>query len=73
MTELELVTLEDNKVCIVLNEIEIDNIKYVYLVNSQDKTDYIIRKEINDELIGLDNEIEFENAIKQLIINTKPE
>ena len=37
MTELELVTLENGKVCIVLGEEVIDGIKYVYLVNAGNK------------------------------------
>lgn len=69
--EVETVILEDGKNCIVINEIEIDGIKYVYLVNVVDNNDYVIRKEINNELVGLDNEIEFKKAMAHLIIKQR--
>ena len=66
MTELELVTLENGKVCIVIGEEVIDGTKYVYLVNAGNKKDYVIRKEFNNELIGLDDQKEFDKAIMNL-------
>lgn len=66
MTELELVTLETGKVCIVIGEEIIDGTKYVYLVNAGSKKDYTIRKEINNELIGLNDQNEFDKAILHL-------
>lgn len=63
-TDIELITLENNKICIVLDEIILNNIKYVYLVNSQEKNDFTIRKVINNELVGLNDEKEFEQTTK---------
>lgn len=63
-TQIELITLEDNRVCIILDEITVNENKYLYLVNSQKKDDFIIRKVLNDELVGLDNEEEFNNIIE---------
>lgn len=59
MQEVKTIVLEDNIEYIVIGEIE----NYVYLVNSTDEEDMCIRKEIDDELVGLDNEEEFMRAI----------
>jgi len=53
------VTLEDNRDCILLDEFTFENDKYIILVNSLDKDDFIVRKIINNELVGLDNEAHF--------------
>jgi hypothetical protein len=71
MTDIELVTLEDGKNCIIIAEEIIDNNKYVYLVNTANRKDYIIRKEINNELIGLDNEEEFNKVTLALLTRIK--
>ena len=49
MKDVEFVKLEDNKLCIILDEFVLNNIKYVILVNAQDEKDYIVRKEIEDK------------------------
>lgn len=59
---MAFIRLEDNRDCIVLDEFTYEKNKYVILVNSLDKDDFIIRKVINEELIGLDNEEEFKNV-----------
>lgn len=69
--EVETVILEDGKNCIVIKELIIEGIKYVYLVNAENNKDYIIRKEINNELVGLDNETEFKKAMAYLIIKQR--
>lgn len=71
MIDVELVTLEDNKICMIIAEETIDNIKYLYLVNISNKNDFAIRKEINNELIGLDNEEEFNKVILSLLPKLK--
>lgn len=63
MTEVYFITLEDNKECIVVDEIIYNNQKYLFLVNSQNNNDFTIRKEINSELIGLNDDIEFDNVM----------
>lgn len=71
MKEVELVTLEDGRVCAVLNELELDDIIYVYLVNTSNNQDYIIRKKINNELVGLADEEELKKAMAYLIVKNQ--
>lgn len=59
---LTFITLEDNRECILLDEFKYKNDTYVILINSLDKEDYIIRKIVNNELIGLDNEEHFQKV-----------
>jgi hypothetical protein len=68
MKEVATVTLEDGKICAILNELEIDKTKYVYLVNVEDRTDYVIRKMIGNELVGLTDEDELKKAMAFLIV-----
>lgn len=68
MKEVATVTLEDGKICAILNELEIENTKYVYLVNTEERTDFVIRKRIGNELIGLTDEEELKKAMAYLII-----
>ena len=70
--EIEYVILDDNNKYIILGSQIINNITYYYLVNSNDKNDFVIRKKIDDELVGLDDDIEFNlviNTLKELIEN----
>lgn len=74
--EKELVTLENGKVYAIMDEIQKDSIKYLYLVNIEDTKDYAIRKEEGDLLVGLEDEKEFRKAMdlflqKQLAFGTK--
>ncbi len=59
------ITLEDNKEYKIIDEIEIDKVKYLYLCNSEDEMDVCIRKKSRDEreVLGLDNEKEYEKAL----------
>ena len=61
--EKELVTLENGKVYAIMDEIQKDSIKYLYLVNIEDTKDYAIRKEEGDLLVGLEDEKEFRKAM----------
>ena len=63
MKDVEFVKLEDNKLCIVLDELVLNNVKYVVLVNAQDDKDFVIRKEIEDKLVGLATDEEFDNVM----------
>ncbi|MEG0977293.1 MAG: hypothetical protein RSE41_10310 [Clostridia bacterium] len=69
--EVEYITLEDGIDYIILDEIIVNNIKYVYLVNENDDLDFVIRKvkiENNEEyLVGLDTDEEFDNVLKEYI------
>lgn len=65
--DIEKVTLSDGITYIIVDEIEINNNKYVYLTNENNEKDFCIRKSIleNDEeiFIGLDDEDEFNKAL----------
>ena len=64
---MDIVTLEDNKDYIILDTLEVEGIKYVYLVESTEAEDkkVCIRKIVdNGEYIaGLDNETEYKKAL----------
>lgn len=64
---MDIVTLEDNKDYIILDTLEVEGIKYVYLVESTDKEQKkaCIRKIVDngEYLAGLDSEIEYRKAL----------
>ncbi|MEG0995121.1 MAG: hypothetical protein RR359_00760 [Bacilli bacterium] len=65
MNDINTILLEDNNNYIIIDEIPYNDFKYVYLTNALDSNDFCIRKLINNQdLIGLDNEQEFDNALK---------
>ncbi len=66
--DLEFVMLENGKKYCIIKEFIYNNVKYLYLTNIEDINDFTIRKEINDEFVGLDNEEEF-NKIVDILIN----
>ncbi len=57
--ELKVITLEDNQDYAIIDEIE----GYLYLANVNDQNDICIRKDIGEEIIGLENEEEFYKAL----------
>lgn len=67
MEEIDTIVLEDNVRYAIITEIEINNIKYVYLTNLNDDKDFCIRKVIEENgqqmLIGLNDKTEFELAL----------
>ena len=58
--DVKVYTLEDGIDYAVLDEIN----NYVYLANVSDPKDICIRKDIGEELVGLDNEEEFNKALR---------
>ncbi len=66
--QVKVIKLEDGLDYFVLDEIEKDNVTYVYLANVLDETDFCIRKvnmNVNEYLlVGLDNEKEFDRALE---------
>lgn len=68
MEEIRVIKLEDNIEYGIIDEIEINNQKYIYLTNIDDSTDFCIRKMIIENgkelLIGLNNEKEFDLALR---------
>lgn len=66
-----MIPLEDGTKYFITKEIKKDNVIYVYLTNPKDVTDFCIRKtdESQEKLFPLDNEEEFEQALKLLAEN----
>lgn len=67
MEEVKVIDLENGTYAII-DEINIDNIKYIYLSNENNQLDFCIRKielDNNEEyLVKLDNNQEFDKAAK---------
>lgn len=59
---IEVVTLEDGKDYMVTAELEINNIKYLFLTNEDDVADFCLRKintiNNNEYLVGLNDKEE---------------
>lgn len=70
MNELDAITLE-GKDFIIIDEIVIDNVKYVHLASAKDPKDFCIRKIIIREeeeiLTGLDSDSEFDMALDAFV------
>lgn len=68
MVNMDFVTLEDGIEYAIIDEIINNNQKYVYLANIKTEDGFVIRKVKNEEnkeyLIGLDNDDEFDNALR---------
>ncbi len=69
---LEKVLLEDDTEYIVISEEKINENNYVFLVDSSNKEQFAVRKVIDDNLIGLDDEQEL-NDVMQYYIKKKYE
>ena len=67
MMKLNFVTLENGIDYMIMDEKEFNNVKYIYLVNEEDSSDFCIRKvvtEYGEEMLsGLDNDDEFQVAV----------
>lgn len=48
---------------LILKETLVNGINYLLLVNMNNRNDFVIRKEIENQLIGLDNDEEFYKII----------
>lgn len=75
--DVEIITLEDGNNYMVTEELEINNIKYVYLTNEKNISDFCIRKINyinNDEyLVALDSREEFMMALNEFVNKFKTE
>ena len=72
MIEKDVYTINiDGDNCIVLDEIKISDVTYVYLVNEKDDKDFFVNKivvEDNEEyLTGLDSEDEVKKAMQAYV------
>jgi hypothetical protein len=63
---METIVLEDNKEYYIIDIIKIDDVKYMYLSDTdQTSGNVCVRKLVDNEanVAGLDNELEYEKAI----------
>ena len=67
---IEVVTLEDGKDYMVTAELEINNIKYLFLTNEDDVADFCLRKintiNNNEYLVGLRSNKSITRIYKQI-------
>ena len=67
MVDNSRVVLEDNIEYLVVDKIKEKDFYYVYLINSRDDADLVIRKEVEEKdnrfLIGLNDDDELEKAL----------
>lgn len=68
MEEIEIISLNDNNYY-VMDRINIDNLTYIVLLNVNNETDLIVRKELTKEdkkyLAKLENEEELQKVLKE--------
>lgn len=65
----DIIKLEDGINYIITETIRFGDNEYLYLTNENDVNDFCIRKVVNDEIIGLEDENEYNKAL--LLINEK--
>jgi len=71
MEKIEYITIEDGRECIVLKEFEHKGKDYVVLVNSMNRNDYILRKVVDNKLMGLKDEKEFKEVFTSFLKDMK--
>ena len=64
--EEEFVTLENGIEYVVAYSMNIDGVEYVFLLNPNNNNDYVVRKSIDGELVGLSNEDEFDRFMVEM-------
>lgn len=67
MIECDLVVLENNATCMIIDEITIDENKYLILSNVIDEKDLYVRKEIGECLKGLNSEQELQIVLNKYL------
>ena len=73
LEDIETIQLENGNHYIKVTEVELDGTKYFFLVNAKDTSDYVVRKEEGEEIVGLDDEQEFDKVIRKLLKDNKIE
>ncbi len=69
--DVSYIELDDHENYILLSKTDIKGIIYYLLVKEKNKYEYVIRKEVNDMLIGLDNEKELSKVILKFAEDNK--
>lgn len=71
MQEVEVITLEDGNTYMVVDEINVNGVRYVYLSNEEDVASFAVRKIniINNEeyLVSLSDKEEFNKALQYFL------
>lgn len=71
MQEVEVITLEDGNTYMVVDEINVNGVRYVYLSNEEDVASFAVRKIniINNEeyLVSLNDKEEFNKALQYFL------
>lgn len=71
MQEVEVITLEDGNTYMIIDEININGVRYVYLSNEEDVASFAVRKIniINNEeyLVSLSDKEEFNKALQYFL------
>lgn len=63
MNEFNTVILDNKLEYMIINNIKVKDYNYLILVNLNDYKDFAIRKEVQNELIGLNDDVEFNNVL----------
>lgn len=63
-------TLDDNKCYVVVDSFELNNNRYIYLVDKESKNASLV-KIINDSLNEIDDDNEFNMALNELVNRNK--
>ena len=65
MDYLDILEIDGEGNFIIIDEVDYNNNKYLYLMNMNDTTDFFIRKQKDiDTIVGLDNDEEFANVMR---------
>ena len=65
MDYLDILEIDGEGNFIIIDEVDYNNNKYLYLMNMNDTTDFFIRKQKdNDTIVGLDKDEEFANVMR---------
>lgn len=62
--DIECIVLEDNQEYSIIEKIKYQDKEYIYLVRTQNPKEFCVRKVIGKVLFGLDDENEYDFAMK---------
>lgn len=67
MKQCETVILDNNKEYVIIEQINFNNNQYIFLANPNDENDFcikkIIKKDLEELIVSLDNEEEFNQVL----------
>lgn len=71
MIDMDFITLEDGLEYGIVDEIIIDNIKYLYLVNDDNRKIELRKLDKNNDLLKITNKKENDEALDKFVIKHK--